>query len=86
MAATTVASSLPGAELTFEFLNCLGSQQDSGWGDTLLLPLSALPSLDNAEGSRTLGGEDTVILSQEALGGPWGFAESHPLSSVWKGD
>lgn len=83
MAATTVASSLPGAGLMFEFLNCLGSQQDSSWGDTLRPPLSALPSLDNAEGSRTLGGEGTLILSQEAGGGrgvPGALQRATPLA------
>lgn len=84
MAAATAASSLPGAELTFEFLSHQASQQDSGWGDTPLPPLcQPCPLWKMQHRPRTLGGKGTVTLFQE-VGGGWGFPESHLLRSGWK--
>lgn len=84
-----VASSLPGAGLTFEFLTHPASQEITGWSDTLLPRMcQPHPLWTPQHCPRTLDGKGTMTPSQEAGvggGGASGFPESPPFNSGWKG-
>ena len=86
-----VASSLPGAGLTSEFLTHPGSQEITGWSDTLLPRICQPHPLWMLQHCpRTLDGKGMMTPSQEAGvggggGGASGFPESPPFNSGWKG-